>query len=79
MVGGEEIIFLGAIDISGETKNADFIAKELPKCIEKLGKENIVQVITDSAANCVAARNILSVQYKDIVFLPCAVHCLDLL
>jgi len=40
-----------------------------------------VQVVTDSAGNCVAARNKLAVnlKYTSVVFSPCTAHCLYLL
>ena len=72
-------IFLNALDTSGEVKKGAFIACEISKSIESYGMENVVQVITDSAPNCVAARNILEHQYPNIVFSPCTAHCLDLL
>jgi len=36
-------------------------------------------VVTDSAGNCTAARNLLSEAYPGIVFSPCTAHCIDLL
>jgi len=72
-------MFVDGTDTSGEVKDAQFIADEIKLRIESIGKENVVQVVTDSAGNCVAARNILSVTYPGIVFSPCTAHCLDLL
>ena len=51
----------------------------LSKQIEIIGQENVVQVLTDSASNCVAAKIQLAERYPGIVFSPCAAHCLDLL
>jgi len=50
-----------------------------PRNIESLGEPNIVQVVTDSAGNCSAARKILNKCYPGIIFSPCTAHCLDLL
>ena len=47
--------------------------------MESLVAENIVQVVTDSAGNCVVARQILSAGYPAIMFYPCTTHCLELL
>jgi len=78
-VSSDSCIFLNALDTSGKIKDGSFIAGEISKSIESYGMESVVQVITDSASNCVAARTILQHQYPKIVFSPCAVHCLDLL
>lgn len=79
LVSGDGAMFLDAIDTSGETKDANFIANELERNINAVGAENVVQVITDSASNCLGARSILEQRFKHIVFSPCAAHCLDLL
>jgi len=76
---GDGCIFLKSVDTSGTVKNASFIADELSKSIESFGIQSVVQVVTDSASNCVAARSILEQKYPQIVFSPCTVHCLDLL
>lgn len=36
-------------------QNAEYIAAVLKESIKNVGVENVVQVITDSAANCVSA------------------------
>lgn len=79
VVTADGAMFVDGVDTSGQVKDADFIAEELGKRIESLGPENVVQVVTDSAGNCVAAREKLAGKYKSIVFSPCAAHCLDLL
>lgn len=38
----------------------------------------LVQVIMDSAANCVTARNIIQSKYSKIIVGPCPTHCVDL-
>ncbi|XP_059069351.1 uncharacterized protein LOC131859518 [Cryptomeria japonica] len=43
------------------------------------GVENVVQVVTDSAANCVGAGKLIVEKYPQIYWSPCATHCLDLL
>ena len=79
LVTAEGSVFLDAVDVSGKTKDAKFIADILAESMEAVGPENIVQVVSDSAANCVAGRNILAGRYPDIVFSPCSAYCLDLL
>lgn len=79
LVTPDGAMFVDGVDTTGQIKDADFIAIELTKRIESIGSDNIVQVVTDSAGNCVAARNKLAVKYPSIVFSPCTAHCIDLL
>ena len=46
--------------------------------IEKVGSKNVVQVVTDNAANCKAAGLIIEAKYNNIFWTPCAVHTLNL-
>ena len=39
----------------------------------------MVQVVTNSASNCVEAGKMVMEKYKKIYWTPCATHCLDLL
>jgi len=41
--------FLQAIDTIGKTKVATYIADTICEAIEKVGSENVVQVVTDNA------------------------------
>jgi len=79
LVTGDGGMFLDAVDTSGETKDARFIANEVERDINAVGVKHVVQVITDCASNCVGARKILEERFKHSVFSPCAAHCLDLL
>ncbi|MCO5587862.1 hypothetical protein L7F22_041814 [Adiantum nelumboides] len=45
----------------------------------KVGKENVVQVITDNASNCASMGRKLEAEFPFIVWTPCASHCIDLL
>lgn len=46
--------------------------------IEEVGVENVVQVVTDNAANCEAAGLMIAAKYKNIFWTPHIVHTLDL-
>jgi hypothetical protein len=78
-VTADGAMFIEGSDTSGEQKDAPYIAAAITTNIELLGAENVVQVVTDSAGNCAAARASLSLEYPRIVFSPCTAHCLDLL
>jgi hypothetical protein len=40
---------------------------------------NVVQIITDNAANYVAAGRLLIKRYHSLFWIPCAAHCIDLM
>lgn len=71
--------FLHSIDTSGMTKDAQYIAEAVLSGIDKVGNENVLQVITDNAANCKGGWPIIKAKYKHIICSPCAAHTLDLL
>lgn len=71
--------FLNSVDSSGQVKDAHFIAEVISAAIEKVGPQQIVQVITDSASNCKASWDIIKENYPHVICSPCAAHCLDLL
>lgn len=54
--------FIKAVDTTGQSKTDDYIADMLSEAIEEAGPENVVQVITDSAANCKAAGKLVEQQ-----------------
>ncbi|XP_077252498.1 uncharacterized protein LOC143891882 [Tasmannia lanceolata] len=44
----------------------------------EVGHENVVQIITDNAANCNAAGQLIEAQFPSIFWTPCVVHTLNL-
>jgi hypothetical protein len=79
MVSSEGATFLSSTDTSGKEKNAAYIAQLLEERINEIGQENVVQVVMDSAASCVAAGKLIMQTFSSIVCSPCTAHCLDLL
>ncbi|XP_028123521.1 uncharacterized protein LOC114320660 [Camellia sinensis] len=72
-VSGGKAIFINGHDVSSKEKNATNIADLFFKAIEFVGPSNVVQVVTDNATNCKAARAII--QHKwDKMNMP--LHCL---
>ena len=53
-------MFLRSIDVSSHVKNAKFLSEAIEEVIREVGEENVVQVVTDNAANYVAAGKILT-------------------
>ena len=74
-------MFWKAIDASGSgvTVTGTYIFEEIRKVIDEIGKENVVQVVTDNGSNCVAMGHLLEAAFPTIVWTPCASHSLDLL
>ena len=70
---------LGSVDASSEVANANMLADLLEKQIMNLGKEHVVEVVTDNGVNFKAAGRILMDRISHMFWTPCATHCLDLL
>ncbi|KAM0877320.1 hypothetical protein ACQ4PT_035580 [Festuca glaucescens] len=75
----EGTYFLESIDASSECQDAHMLADLLEKRIEDVGKENVVQVVTDNGANYKAAGKLLMERIPTLYWSPCACHCLDLM
>ncbi|CAD6264128.1 unnamed protein product [Miscanthus lutarioriparius] len=71
--------FLGSVDASSEIANASMLADLLEKQIDKVGKEFVVQIVTDNGSNYKAAGRILMERIPTLFWTPCAAHCLDLM
>ncbi|XP_042499920.1 uncharacterized protein LOC122078124 [Macadamia integrifolia] len=58
--------FMGSVDVSSESQYADMLFQLLDSKIEEIGEDNVVQVVTDNAANYVAAAHCLDLMLEDI-------------
>jgi hypothetical protein len=47
--------------------------------VKRIGEENVIQVVTDNAANYKAAGQLLMEKRKSLFWTPCAAHCIDLI
>ena len=72
-------MFLKSIDASPNVKDAHLIFTLLADVVEEVGVTNVVQVITDNAANYVAVGRLLCGKYPTIFWTTCAAHCIDLI
>jgi len=70
---------LKSIDASGKTKNAEYLCGIMDEVIKDVGEENVVQIVTDNAANYVAAGKLLMERHPHLFWTPCAAHCIDLM
>eukprot|EP01018_Ginkgo_biloba_P020604 Gb_11453 [translate_table: standard] len=73
------ILFVKEVDAMDHTKTLEFIFKILEEVVFEVGEENVVQIVTDSASNCVGAGKMIMARFKIIYWTPCAAHCMDLL
>eukprot|EP00253_Pinus_taeda_P022485 PITA_22485 len=72
-------MFIKSLDASEHIKDAATICELLDGFIRETGVQNVVQVITDNAANYVSAGKMLMERHPTLFWTPCAAHCLDLL
>ncbi|XP_066361110.1 uncharacterized protein [Miscanthus floridulus] len=75
----EGTYFIESVDASAEVHDAFMLADLLGKKIDEIGKEKVVQVITDNGANYKAAGRILMERIPTLFWSPCDAHCLDLM
>ncbi|XLT06183.1 hypothetical protein HN51_044932, partial [Arachis hypogaea] len=70
---------LMADDASNVVKNASSLCDLFSEVIKWIGPDNIVHVVTDNAANYVAAGRLINKKFENIHWSPCAAHCLNLI
>ncbi|XP_027120522.1 uncharacterized protein LOC113766354 [Coffea eugenioides] len=72
-------VFLSSIDTTDISKIAQKLFELLDGIVEKIGEDNVVQVITDNASNYKATGKILMEKRKRLFWTPCAAYCIDLM
>ncbi|KAJ9535508.1 LOW QUALITY PROTEIN: hypothetical protein OSB04_un001364 [Centaurea solstitialis] len=78
-VNSRDAMFMYANDFSRVEKTGVAIANFLQGAIETVGASNVLQVVTDNAANCKATGKEIEKVYKHIFWSPCCVHTLNLI
>ncbi|RYR59206.1 hypothetical protein Ahy_A05g025039 [Arachis hypogaea] len=73
------LCFVKSVDASSMVKNASSLCDLFSEVIEWIGFDNVVHVVTDNAANYVAAGRLISKKFENIHWSPCAAHCLNLI
>ncbi|XP_050249173.1 uncharacterized protein LOC126696481 [Quercus robur] len=73
------IIFIRFVDTSNLVKDAINLSNLFDEIVSWVGPANIVHLVTDNAANYVAAGRILCGKYRNTSWSPCAAHCLNLI
>lgn len=49
------------------------------RCIQEIGEENLVQVITDNGSNYAFVGKTLEEKKPNIYWIPCTAHCIDMM
>jgi hypothetical protein len=57
-------MFIKSIDASAHVKNATYLCEAIEEVIAEVGEENVIQVVTDNAANYVAAGKVLLLTFQ---------------
>jgi hypothetical protein len=71
--------FLESKEVSAESHTGELIFQYVKSCIEKVGADNIVQVVTDNASKNMAAKDLLFVERPNIFWTSCATHTINLM
>jgi len=72
-------IYLSSVDTSNMSKTADKVFEMLDVIVKRIEEENVVQVVTDNAANYKAVEQLLMEKKKSLFWTPCTIHCIDLI
>lgn len=73
------ISFIKSVDASDIENNATNLCNLFAEIAEMVGPKNVVQMVTDNAANYKAAGKMLTNRYRHMVWSPCAAHCINLI
>ncbi|CAN1841571.1 hypothetical protein LINPERHAP1_LOCUS36532 [Linum perenne] len=72
-------VFIESLDTSHYSKNTQKVFEMLDEVVEKVGEENVIQVITYNASAYKAVGAKLMEKRQHLFWTPCAAHCLDLM
>ncbi|CAM8900514.1 unnamed protein product [Rhodiola kirilowii] len=75
----EGTFFLSSVDVSSKVQDARMLADLFEEQINLIGREHVVQIVTDNGANFKAAGGHLCRRIPTFYWTPCETHCLDLM
>ncbi|RVX03657.1 hypothetical protein CK203_022942 [Vitis vinifera] len=73
------MIYHSSVDTTNIPKTTYYIFSLMDKVVEKVGEENVVQVVTDNEASFKATDMLLMEKHKHLFLSPCAAHCIGLM
>ena len=71
--------FLSSVECSKDSHTGKYIFEYVDKCIEDVGPQNVIQVVTDNASNNMAASQLLIEKRPNMFWTSCAAHTIDLM
>lgn len=71
--------FLESKEASDQSHTGELIFSYVDACIERIGEEHVVQVVTDNASNNMAAKELLKIKRPNIFWSSCATHTINLM
>ncbi|XP_019155165.1 PREDICTED: uncharacterized protein LOC109152037 [Ipomoea nil] len=71
--------FLQSVDVSTDTVDATKMLELFETFVNQVGKDKVVQVISDNASENVRAGKDLMELYPTLYWTPCAAHCINLM
>ncbi|TQE07882.1 hypothetical protein C1H46_006531 [Malus baccata] len=75
----EGTIFLSSKECSSEAHTGEYIFEYVDKCVEEIGPQNVIQVVTDNASNNMAAANMMKKKRRNMFWTSCATPTLNLM
>ncbi|KZV45877.1 hypothetical protein F511_35545, partial [Dorcoceras hygrometricum] len=75
----EGTTFLESKESSDEAHTARLIFEYVDKCVEHVGAQNVVQIVTDNATNNMAAAKLMKEKRPGIFWSSCATHTINLM
>jgi hypothetical protein len=73
------VCFLDSVDCSATKKDGRYIFELVDRCIEEIGVQNVVQVVTDNARPHEVAASLWKAKHPSIFWNGCAAHTIDLM
>ena len=59
-------MFLKSVDALEKTKNAEYLCEVMEEVLKEVGEKNVVQIVTDNAANYVAVGKLLMERHRHL-------------
>lgn len=73
------IVFLKSVDEFDASNNTNMLYKLLREVVLLVGPKNVIQIVTDNAANYVATGRLLGQEFHTLHWSSCTAHCLNLM
>lgn len=71
-------VFLSCKESSDVAHTSEMIFEYVDQCIEQIGPEKVIQVVTDNASNNMGAAKLLKVKRPSMFWTSCATHSINL-